>query len=302
MVDITVIGDVNIDILTSPVKSYPKKDLQTVIPWINMEAGGGGSHFAITVSKLGMKTRLIGSVGNDIFGDILTKKFDKFKIENKIKKMNEEKTGISIGINFEDSSRSLLTYRGTNSIISLRDFDLREIEGKALFISGYNLMKGFQQDVNSVLKYAKVKNIITCLEPDLKSGIDCDIDELKSNLKLVDFFFPDFEEGKMLTREKDERRIARKILDFGCKNVVLKLGEKGCLIANRERIFSVKGKEANAINTTGAGDFFNAGFVFGFLKYGDLQKAGIFGNVTAAFAISRFGDYRYPSLEEVNRL
>ena len=120
-IEITVLGDVNVDLLTSPVLSIPKRDLQALIPSINLTIGGGATNFAFATSKLGLKTRLIGLVGNDFFGRYIIKKVREFGIENKIRKIDREKTGISLGIQFEDGSRSLLTFRGTNSLFSKKD-------------------------------------------------------------------------------------------------------------------------------------------------------------------------------------
>jgi ribokinase len=301
MVEVTVIGDINVDILTSPIENYPKKDSQVLIDSVELEVGGGAAHFALALAKLGIKTRFIGLLGNDFFGDFILHKLKNFKVESKIKRINKE-TGVSIGVHFKDASRSLLTFRGTNSLFSLKDFRLEEIEGKVLYIGGYNLQKNFQKDVKKVLSYAKEKGMINCLEPDLKSGINCNLEELKKNLKLVDFFFPDFEEGKILTKEKNEEGIAEKILNFGCKNVALKLGEKGCLLANKEKIFRIGAIETKVINSTGAGDFFNAGFVFGYLKKKRIEKAGIYGNALASFAISRFGDERFAERKELEKI
>ncbi|MEM5800000.1 MAG: carbohydrate kinase family protein [Candidatus Aenigmatarchaeota archaeon] len=298
MAKVTVIGDINVDVLTSPIEKYPKKDSQVLIDCAKLEVGGGSAHFAMAISKLGVKTRFIGLVGNDFFGEFVAKEIKKFGVESRIKRISKE-TGISIGIHFKDGSRSLLTFRGTNSLFSLKDFKFKEIKGNVLYIGGYNLQKSFQKDVRKVLNYAKEKRMITCLEPDLKSGINCDLRELKNNLKFVDFFFPDFEEGKILTKEKDEEKIVEKILSFGCKNVALKLGEKGCLVSNHEKTFRISAIKTKAINPTGAGDFFNAGFVFGYLKHKKIEKAGIYGNALASFAISRFGDERFPTRKDV---
>jgi len=301
MVEVTVVGDVNIDLLTSPIEEYPKRDSQILIDSAKLEVGGGAAHFAMAISKLKIKTKFIGLIGSDFFGNFIVEKMKNFGVETKIRRIKKE-TGISIGIHFKDGSRSLLTFRGTNSLFSLKNFRLKEIKGKVLYIGGYNLLNSFQKDAKKVLEYAKEKGIITCLEPDLKSGINCNLEELKRNLKLVDFFFPDFEEGKILSGEKKEEEIVEKILSFGCKNVALKLGKKGCIVANKEEFYRIGGIETNAINPTGAGDFFNAGFVFGYLKYKRIERAGAYGNALASFAISKFGEERFAEREELERI
>ncbi|MEM7825264.1 MAG: carbohydrate kinase family protein [Candidatus Aenigmatarchaeota archaeon] len=301
MSKITVMGDLNVDILTSPIEKYPKKDSQVLIDYAKLEVGGGAAHFAMAISKLGVKTRFIGLLGSDFFGNFVTQEIKKFGVESKVRMIKKE-TGISLGLHFKDGSRSLLTFRGTNLLFSLRCFKLEEIEGDALYVGGYNLQKNFQKDVSKVLGYGRKKGMINCLEPDLKSGINCNLKRLKKSLRLVDFFFPDFEEGKIITGEKKEENIVEEILKFGCKNVALKLGEKGCIVANKEKFFRIGGIKTKAINPTGAGDFFNAGFVFGYLKHKRIEKAGIYGNALASFAISRFGDKRFPEVKELEKI
>lgn len=301
MNEVTVVGDVNIDLLLSPIKSYPKKDLQEKIPWLKVEVGGGAAHVALALSRLGVKTKLFGLVGEDPFGNFVLEKMKKFGVECRLKAVEKE-TGVSIGINFEDGSRTLLTYRGTNSLFSIDDFDLSEIKGKILFISGYGLLEKFRKDVGRVLKFGKKRGMMTCMDPDLKSYRSFDIDEIKNVLRLVDFFFPDLEEGKIITREKDETKIVEKIMRLGCKVTTLKLGKEGCIVADKNNFIKIAATKTNVINPTGTGDFFNAGFVFGYMRYKDLERAGTFGNALAAFAISKFGDERYPSKAELEKL
>jgi sugar/nucleoside kinase (ribokinase family) len=301
MAETTVIGDVNIDLLLSPIKSYPKKDFQQKIPWLKIEVGGGAAHIALALSKLGLKTKLIGLIGKDPFGNFIIEKIKKFGVENSLKTIEKE-TGISIGINFEDGSRSLLTYRGTNSLFSIHHFNLSEIEGNVLFLTGYGLLEKFRKDAEKVLKFAKSKGMITCLEPDVKGGINFKRKKFFQILKFVDFFFPDFEEAKALTQEKSLEKILKKFFRFGCKVVALKLGEKGCIIAKKDKIIKVPAIKTKVVNPTGAGDFFNAGFIFGYLKYKSLEKAGMFGNAVAAFAISTFCDERYPNKKKLKIL
>jgi ribokinase len=300
MTEVTVIGDVNIDLLLSPIKDYPEKDLQHKIPWLKIEVGGGAAHVALALSKLGIETKLIGLIGKDPFGNFILEKMEKFGVKSRLKAIEEE-TGISIAINFEDGSRSLLTYRGTNSLFSIRDFNLSEIEGKVLFLAGYGLLENFRKDVKKVLKLAKSKGMITCLEPDVKSGISFERKEFFQTLKFVDFFFPDFEEAKILTGEKNLVKALKKIFRWGCKVVALKLGEKGCIVAEKDKMIKIPAIKTKVVNSTGAGDFFNAGFIFGYLKYKSLEKAGMFGNATASFAISKFCDERYANENYVKR-
>jgi len=305
MTDTTVIGDVNVDLLSSPISSYPKKDLQILIPSINLQVGGGANNFAFAISKLGLKTRLIGLVGNDIFAEYIIKKLNEFKIENKIRKTGRERTGVSLGIQFVDGSRSLITFRGTNSILSLKDFRLKDIEGKALHISGYNFLDELRRDFYGIVRYAKKKRMIVSLEPDIKSGIRFRIEDFRKILNFVDIFLPDIKEGKMLTdkkagkRKKSNEEIMKSLLNFGCKIVALKCGEKGCVVGNKNEIFTIKGIKVRPVNSTGVGDIFNAAFVFKYLETADIKESGIFANATAALAATKADEKRFVTKKQV---
>lgn len=297
-IDVTVVGDVNVDLLTVPIGYLPKKDSQVLVPNIGLTIGGGAANFAFATSKLGLKTRLIGLVGSDIFGKYLIKKAKEFGINSKIKERKDERTGISFGIQLKDGSRSLLTYRGTNALFSKKDFKLDEIEGKVLHIGGFNFLDNLRKDVYEIVRYAKMKKMIVSLDPDVKSGTMFNIEEFRKVLKFVDLFFPDKKEGEVLTAKKEELKIVKSILKFGCKIVALKCGEGGCVVGSKNRIFRIKGIREKAINPTGIGDIFNAAFVSKYLKTGNIKEAGIFANAVGALAITKSNEKRFATEKE----
>jgi len=299
MTDVTVIGDVNVDLLSSPVLSYPKRDSQILIPSINLQIGGGAANFAFAISRLGLKTRLVGLVGKDIFGEYVIKKTKEFGIESRIRRTDRERTGITFGVQFKDGSKSLLTFRGTNSLFSKKDFKLEEIKGKAIHITGYNFLDKLRRDVYKIIKYAKKKKMLVSLEPDIKSEIRFGIKELRKVLKLVDLFFPSKREGEMLTSKKEKREIIKNLLKFGCKVVSLKCGNRGCVVGNKNKIFIIKGIRVRPINPTGIGDIFNAAFVYEYIKTKDIKKAGIFANASGALAITKTDEKRFVREKEV---
>jgi sugar/nucleoside kinase (ribokinase family) len=300
--DLTVIGDVNVDILTSPISSYPKKDSMISVKNIEMEVGGGSAHFAMVASKLGLKTRMIGMIGDDVFGHFILKDMEKFGIDSRIKTCKNANTGVSIGIHFKDGSRSLFEYSGTNELFSRKDFDLKNIVGRFLYLGGYNLTKKFQKDYLSTIEHARSKNMMIGLDLDLKGGINCNMKELGKIIGKVDIFFPDFLEAKLITSKNKEKEMIKKILGYGCKIVCLKLGHRGCMIGSKDDILFMPGMRIEPVNPTGTGDIFNAAFVFSYLKHLDMKKAGIFANVTAALSTTKFGNERFVNEKQVKRL
>jgi 2-dehydro-3-deoxygluconokinase len=268
---------------------------------MNLQIGGGAANFAFATSRLGLKTRLIGLVGKDIFGEYIIGKTKEFEVDSKLRKMGEKKTGITLGIHFIDGSKSLLTFRGTNSLLSLRDFKLEDIEGKAIHISGYNFVDNLRKDVNKIVKYAKKKKMLVSLDPDIKSGIRFSAKELKKILKSVDIFFINIEEGKMLTRKKEKVKIAKDILGFGCKIIALKCGNKGCAVGSKEKVFIIKEIRVKPVNPTGTGDIFNAAFIFKYLKTRNIKESGIFANAAGALAITKADEKRFATNDEIKK-
>jgi sugar/nucleoside kinase (ribokinase family) len=299
MTDITVIGDVNVDLLSSPIFSYPKKDSQILIPSINLQVGGGAANFAFATSKIGLKTRLVGLIGRDIFGEYIVRKMNEFGIEDKLRKTNQEETGMTLGVQFKDGSRSLLTFRGTNSIFSSKDFRLRDIRGRAVHIAGYNFLDKLRKDIYRIARYAKKKKMLVSLEPDIKSEMRFDIKELKKILKFVDLFFPNKREGEIITAKKEGMPIVKSLLKFGCKVVALKCGKEGCVVGNKNKIFIAKGIKVKPTNPTGVGDIFDAAFVSIYLKTKDIEKAGNFANAAGALAITKTDEKRFSEEKEI---
>jgi sugar/nucleoside kinase (ribokinase family) len=300
MTDITVIGDVNIDLLTSPIDSYPKEYSQILIPEVSMQIGGGSANFAFATSRLGMKTRMIGLLGKDIFGDYIITKAKEFKIESRLKQV-DEKTGITLGVHFKDGTNSLFTFRGTNALLSAKNFRLEDVKGKAVHLAGYNFCDNLRKDVGKIVKYAKKKKMLVSLDPDIKSGIRFSMNDFRKFLKYVDILFVNMKEGEILTGKDEKMNIMKELLKFGCNIVALKCADKGCVVGSRRGIFAIKGIKVKTIDPTGVGDVFNAAFIFKYLKTKHIKESGIFANVAGAFAVTQFGEKRFPNKKEVEK-
>ena len=116
---------------------------------------------------------------------------------------------------------------------------------------------------------------------------------------MTDWFFPDLEEGKSIAFTENPNLIAVKLLMFGPKNVCLKLGEDGCLLANKNKSQLIRSFPVNPINTTGAGDVFLAALIKKSLMGESNEEAALFANAAAAMSITKFGLERYPTYKEV---
>jgi sugar/nucleoside kinase (ribokinase family) len=300
-IDVTVIGDINVDMITHPLEGIPEKNKQLLVPYIYLNTGGCACNTAIACARLGIKTRLIGKVGDDAFSPFLLDTLRDVGVDRKIKVSKDEKTGITLALALQDSSRSFITYKGTNDTFSTKDFSPELIDGKVLIISGYNLLDSLRKEARMLFEYAKGKDMTTVLDPnwDPKGWTEDRINDINNMLKLTDFFFPDFEEGKSMTFTNDPNLITVKLLMQGPEIVCLKLGKKGCLLADETSSQLVGSFPVKPVNTTGAGDVFLAAFIKQYLEGETYKEAASFANAAAALSTTQFGLERYPTYQEV---
>ena len=300
--DVTVLGDINVDMITYPLKKYPEKNRQVVVPDIYMNTGGSACNTAIACARLGLKTRLIGKLGNDEFSQFLLNKLRQVGVERKIKISKKEKTGITFALTVQDS-RSFISYKGTNDTLSVKDFSLNQIKGKLFVLSGFNLLNSLRKDVNSLFEYAKEKGMKTALDPnwDPDGWSEKRVNDITNLLKNTDWFFPDLEEGEAMSFTENTKLIADKLLMYGPEIVCLKLGEEGCLLADKNKRQLIKSFHVDSLNATGSGDVFLAGFVRESLRGKSSEEAARFANATAALSITKFGLDRYPTYKQVEK-
>jgi sugar/nucleoside kinase (ribokinase family) len=305
--DITVIGDANVDVITSKISSYPEKDAQILVQNMGISSGGCAANFAKAISRLGLNTRLIAKLGDDLFKDFVIKSLEREGIDLHITK-GKSKTGITFAITFQDNSRSFITYPGANSELSVEYINLKLIEGKYLHIASF-FLQGLRERTLDLLKYAHSKGMITTFDTgwDPHGWREKDVKLIRKVLSEVDIFFPNVREGQAITQLKDKEDICEELLSLGPQIIALKLGSKGSFIATKEDkecsfIPPYKIETEKVVDTTGAGDVFNAAFVYGHFHSWNLERIGKFANILAALSTLGYGSENYPTLKEVKRL
>jgi len=277
MVDVTSIGDVNIDILTEPIERIEENE-QSIIEEMRIKVGGGAANFAIWLSNLCMRVRLIGLVGNDYFGNFIKEQLRKIGVDLKLKTINE-RTGITFGIQFKDGSKKLITYRGTNKLFSIDHIKISEIEGEVVYFSGYNLLESLRKDLPTLLEELKNNGKVISFDPDLKAGIKFDKNEFLRVAKFVDIMF---------LNEREASLIAKNLDWFKGRTIVIKRGENGAYAIEKGERVEVSGTEANVKNPTGAGDVFNAAFIHHYYYGYDLRECLEFANEEAVKYLQTF--------------
>jgi 2-dehydro-3-deoxygluconokinase len=299
--DVSCVGDVNVDLITSRVKNYPARDAQIILDDLRMSSGGCSANFAKAAAILGLKTRLIGNAGKDLFGEFLRKDLDDKNLDLRL--TTGDRTGATVAVTFRDGTRSFLTYPGANSRFNLRDIDFDLIEGRYLHVAGF-FLQGLRAKTKKLLDYAHVKDMLTCFDTgyDPRGWSKKDVHLVRKVLRDVDIFFPNYAEAKAITGLSGREEVCDFLIDLGPSVVALKMGSRGSYIRTCKEGVFIPSYKVDVVDSTGAGDVFGAAFVYGHMKGWDTKKTGRFANAAAAFKTKSFGSEKYPCVSDAMRL
>jgi len=293
MIDVANIGILVADIIAKPVDSIPGKGLLSGVDSISMHSGGCAMSAAIDMSILGLNVALIGKVGNDIFGDYLKNCLTQYDVNiDGLITDNRVQTSCSVVLSDSSGERSFLHCTGTNATFNKDDIIWQVVQNsKFVFIAGVMLMDTFDgQQCADTLKRCKGLGKTTILDTAWDSKNRW-MSILEPCMPYIDIFLPSIDEAQQLSGETDLDKIADVFFDKGVKQVAIKLGGKGCYI--RETSGStgeiIPAYNVKAIDTTGAGDSFCAGFITGLVKGMSFKDCGRFANAVGAHCVSSVG-------------
>jgi len=279
MFDLVCIGNVVADVIVRVFDAVPPKGSLVYNESITLQTGGCAMSSACAASALGAKTAIIAKIGRDSFGAYLTSMIDRYRVDRRGLVVSDTlPTSASVALVSGDAERTFLHSPGANAGLTLDDMDWELIgNSKIAFFTGMNLMKGFDGEpcakaMERCRSMGKFTVLDVCHDPDglwmQKVGV-C--------LPHADLFMPNENEAANLTGKTTPEAMADELLFRGAKSVVIKLGPRGCYVRESEVLpgFRVPTYKINPINTTGAGDCFCAGFLFGIkegLPYSECAK------------------------------
>lgn len=279
------------DAVAKPVREFPGKGKLVLVDDLQLRSGGCATNTGNALGKLGIDTAVIGKVGDDGFGDFLIKTIDSFGVDIRgIKRDPSTNTSATLVMVDEDGERSFIHYLGANAQFTEEDVDFSLIEGaKILHVAGALLLPRFDgEPAARVMKRGKEMGITTSLDTAWDSTGRW-MKVLEPCLRYTDIFLPSIEEARMLTGEEEPARIAGKLLDYGVRIVGLKMGARGCYVRTREEEFMLPAFKVKAVDATGAGDSFVAGFLAGVVKGWNLRDCAALGNAVGACSVSAIG-------------
>jgi len=302
-ISVVAIGDVNVDLI-APISFFPKKGGEVLIDRLERRAGGSAANLSAAVSRLGLKSGFIGRVGNDSFGRFLTDEFNEEKVDISQLQVDEEiGTGLTFILVTEEGERTMFGFRGANVHLSPDEIDVNYIKNAdALHISGYSLLRDPQRKAAlKALEGAKKAGILVSFDAGVLPAMKAS-DFIRSTLRSIDLLFLNELEATSLMGIKNPEKAASRALKLGPKIVAMKLGKGGCLILTEGEEIRSPAFNVKVVDTTGAGDAFDAGFLAGIIKGWDLKSAARFANGVGALSTMKVGARSaLPNRQEVER-
>jgi len=314
-IEVVGLGALNIDHLCRVERILD--DGEAVVSESILSPGGSAANTIYGLAKLGVNTGFAGAVGDDAEGKLMLEDFQKVGVDiSQIRVKHGVKTGSVLCLSDRLGRRSLYVVPGANSWLTADDLDLDYInQAKILHVSS------FADDRQFKILLELIERLDLSTKVSFAPGALFAIKGLKALTPILDrthVLFVNKNEIQQLTG-KDVISGAESCLRQGCRTVVVTLGKGARLelgkgvghrtvtatgyirdIENEYVIEPSKQNKVSATDTTGAGDAFASGFLYGLLKGKGLRECGFLGNIVARFSIAKLGTRQgLPTVDEL---
>jgi len=251
---ILIAGELNVDLVLQNYHAFPALGREVLVDDVSLTLGSASAICAAGLARLGDDVIFAGKLGCDSWGDLCLASLTQLGVDCSLVMREEKiKTGITVSITAQD--RALVTFLG--SIAELRACEIGDLDLKKcchLHVSSFFLQKALRPDLKSLFTRAHSLGLTTSLDP----GFDPEeqwSDDLFDVLTAVDVFFPNEVELAAISGRNPGA------LRNGATLTIAKLGSQGCRALSQDLDFRVPSFPVVPLDTTGAGDSFNAGFL-----------------------------------------
>lgn len=288
--DVLIAGELNVDLIFNQLESFPEPGKEKLAKQMTFTLGSSSAICASNLSSLGLRVAFKGKVGTDEFGSkVLFELRENGVSTDLIIRDASKRTGITVAMQIEDEDRAMLTYAG-----AMKDFSADEITDKDLkkarhlHVSSIFLQPKLKSDVAGLFKRARQHGLTTSLDPQWDPDEKWDLD-LETLLPYLNLFLPNQQEFLHLAQSETIRKGAGKFAGTDCI-IVIKQAESGATLFNKgEEMHKDAFNNAKPVDAIGAGDSFDAGFIFKFVQNAPLEECMEFGNMVGAVSTTAAG-------------
>jgi len=285
---IVIAGEINVDLIFTGVPALPQFGRETLAETYLQCPGSSSMILAMGLARLGDPVHFVGCCGNDAFGRFCIDALRDSGIDTAAVVPDDDlHTGVTVAMS-SHSDRALLTWPGAVAELGAADVsDAVLANAQHLHVSSYYLQTRLRPQLGELFARARAAGLTTSLDP----GSDPEQRwgrELIDVLGHVDVFLPNQSEACAITAT-DTPEEALRALDNGGTRIVIKAGSRGAMTLDAGKVVAAPTYATHAIDTTGAGDSFNSGFLHAWLRDWPVLDCLRWGNACGALSTRGIG-------------
>ena len=246
---------------------------ETVVTGLSeITTGGSVANTMRAMANLGCRGGYMGRIGRDELGGLFKNDFEKRGLTTHLSYSETSDTGRVMGLISQDSERTMATYLGAAAEMQAADFSPEMLKGyEIMYVEGYLVFN--HELIQAAVETAKKAGLKIAFDLSSYNVVEANLDFLKETLiNYVDIVFANEEEARALTGLGPEA--ALHAIAAYCEIAVVKIGREGSLIKKGEEVTRVGVIPAKAVDTTGAGDAYAAGFFYGLTNGYNMETCG----------------------------
>ena len=296
--DVYVLGEINPDLILSGDVMPEFGQVEKLVDSAQLTIGSSSVIFACGAARLGLSIGFSGLCGNDVFGHFMLDEMRNHQIDvSAVDVRDGAATGLSIILN-RQVDRAILTFPGLISSLQAADIPQEVFSyARHLHVASYFLQTGLQPDILSIFERAHQQGMTISLDTNWDPSGKWE--NFNTILKDIDIFLPNENEAMALTGAKTPQA-ALDILSGKCKTVAIKMGADGAIATHNGVHAQVNALKIDVVDTVGAGDTFDSGFVYGYLHDWSLEKTLQFASICGSLSTRTAGGTQsQPAFTEV---
>ena len=299
---ILVAGDINVDLICSGYQTFPAPGREVLVDDFVMTLGGSSAICAMGLARLGNPVAFIGKVGADSWGDYCIETLRSAGIDvSGLGRDPALRTGVTISITSAED-RALVTYAGSVAALRAADVDAWALDDAChLHVSSFFLQQDLRPAFRRLFALARSSGLSTSLDPGFDPAERWEPDLIET-LGSVDLLFPNEVELAAISGTADLAEGLRRVGGDRTR-VVAKLGPRGCAILEKGALLEAPAFTIDPIDTTGAGDSFDAGFLHAWLRELPIRECLRWASACGALSTRGLGGTPFqPDAAEVRAL
>jgi sugar/nucleoside kinase (ribokinase family) len=287
--DVIVVGELNVDLILNELDRFPEVGKEILARQMTLTLGSSAAIFASNISSLGARVAFIGKIGKDKFGEVVLESLQKNNVDvSMVIRDDQCGTGATIILNVEED-RANTTYPGAMDLLTINDISNQDLgRARHLHFSSFFLQPGMRDGAGKLFRTAQALGLTTSFDMQWDPDEEWDLN-IEGILPFVNVFLPNENELMYLSGKNDLAESISFINQY-TDVLVVKRGNKGSMVSYRNELIDLPAfLNKNVVDAIGAGDSFNAGFIYQYINGQSIPDCQKYGNLTGAISTTAAG-------------